>query len=266
MTNDDTPLDLFSSDALLDGSASVSGDPLSDMFVTLSGGGLPAELEGESAAIQSMAAAITTSAAAKAPRSRRRLTTRASALAAAGSLVFSGVAAAAAGVPVPVVSEVVDELFRPDATPTLVDTDEIDGTDQQPLDVGDSDAPVSDDEGSSLDPDGDAGKAAPQRDSDDQTPSGEGPADGTKGDDSPVGEPGNSGRAHSECGKPFAEPNGDPECLDADNHGGHVSEGNGNGNGENGNANGNGNGNSNGENGNANSNAGNNGNGNKNND
>jgi hypothetical protein len=261
MTHQDHPLDPFSADASLDGSARESGDPLSDILTTLSGVGLPSELEGESADLQSMTAAITASPAAKTPRSRRRLTTRTSALAAAGSLLFSGVAAAAAGVPVPIVSEVVDEIFAPIETPTLVDLgdDDVDvesGDGQDPklaVNERDSDDNAEVEEGSpdgsvkQDEPAGDDAQSGPQKDSQDQTDTDEEADGGTEGDagaDATGEEPGNSVRAHSDCGKPDAEPTGDPECDDAENHGGHVSDGDGDGNGGgNGNSNGNGNGN-----------------------
>ena len=202
-------LDPFTADGLLDGDARIAGTPLSDMLDNLSAAGPSDELSGELAAVEAMAAVMATSTATVVPRPRRRMTARAVALAATGTLAFSGVAAAA-GLPVPIVSDIVS----PEAAPSLVDI-------EPPRDNrGNEQGVVADDTDAEIEAGGEDLTAR------DETQSDAGP--------------GSSDLAHSDCGKPNVETTDvgptdvgpiDVEqtdvddCGEATNHGKFVSNG-----------------------------------------
>lgn len=147
-------LDPFTVDRILDGEATDT--MLSPVLDALSTPALASEVQGVASAVACIAAAIPAPATADVPtRGIRRLTTRTGALAAAGALAFTGVAAAATGVPVPVVQE----IFLGDE-PVLVEMGdpETRDADEVPSFIDDSDA-GSDDDGE-KDNEGKGDKAA----------------------------------------------------------------------------------------------------------
>ena len=190
---DDSTIDPFFGEALLLGHGRVDGDPLSDLLDALGGSPLPSETAGAASTIGGMVANVSAAVAARAPSSRRRLTTRVGALAVAGSMFLTSVAAAAVGVPVPIVSEVVPEVA--DLIP-----DGSGGSDLGPAvgDDSDTDAPVE------VEQPG----VSPPLDEPSQAPAGE-------GDDGP----GKGDRARSDCREPGSEPTGDPACDGAEDRG-----------------------------------------------
>jgi hypothetical protein len=199
-------LDPFTADALLDGDALVAGTPLADMLDNLKEVGMSNELSGELAAVEAMAVVMGASTATAVPRPRRRMTARAVALAATGTLAFSGVAAAA-GLPVPIVSDV----FSPERAPSLADVE--DPRD----DLANEQGAVTDDTGAEIEAGGDDVTAR------------DGDAEARDETHSDAGS-GSSALARSDCGKPDVDPTDvdqsvDADCDEATNHGKFVSEG-----------------------------------------
>lgn len=218
--------DPFTIDRLLDGMTTGPSE-VRAVVDALSAPAQPNELLGQHSVIDAMAAVVTTAptVAASTPRVRR-LSARTGALAAAGALAFSGVAAAATGVPIPVV----ESVFGNDE-PALVELGE--------GELDDLGLSESEDEGAGTDAgqeandgnDADDGSApalaadeTEEKDGDSKDDLDEGADDGADGADVEKDNHGAavSEAAKSDCGKKNVEPQ--PEDCDADNHGEFVRE------------------------------------------
>lgn len=210
-------LDPFTVDQLLDGAAT---DPLvSPVLDALGTPALASEVEGASSAAACIAAAIPAPAVAGVPtRGIRRLTTRTGALAAAGALAFSGVAAAASGVPVPVVQGIFDTADEP----VLIEVDDPDTKSLDELEQANLVGDDGDDSDVGADDDAEKDKTDQKEETD--------KADKERKDNHGAAV---SEAAKSDCGKkpktadtteePAVEVPVDPAC-DADNHGAFVKD------------------------------------------
>jgi len=215
--------DPFTIDRLLDGATAGPAD-VQAVVDALSVDVQPSELAGEQMAVDGMAATIAAPVAGSIG-TRRRMGARTGALAAVGALAFTGVAAAATGVPVPVV----EDVFGAEE-PVLVELDDAEiedlglGADDEKTATGDDEFDAEDEGGQ----DGDEGDLVADNDDDEADEDKAEDVDGEDGNDLDNDEKDNHGSvvseaAKSDCGKKNVDPQPE-ECGDVDNHGEYVSE------------------------------------------